>query len=99
MAKAYAYLNHGRWVVECPRDGCANAYLARTAPKRCECVSVEVCTHSEQCDQIIDVVTPDNRRAIELAVSTRPYANRNWRPGETVELLEAENIEHGVAVP
>jgi hypothetical protein len=44
------------------------------------------------------VIWPDNRAEIErvLIRRARPIT-RNWQPGETTDMLIAENIEHGEA--
>jgi hypothetical protein len=43
------------------------------------------------------VELPGEMSQIEAALLVRPVPNnRNWRPGETVEDLIAENIEHGL---
>ena len=101
--KANAYLNHGRWVVECPRKTCRGAMKVKPsgpAKLRCICPDDVVCDHGDVCKQPIEPQFPDDVVGIVETVAKRPDpASRNWEPGETVELLTAENIEHGVAVP
>ena len=81
-----AYLNHGRWVVDCPRDGCPESRLATPG--------VFICTN---CHQIATVEIPPERAAVDAAVAARPVPQtRNWYPGETVEQLYEENETHGV---
>ena len=46
--------------------------------------------------QEYEVEYPAERVAIEAALRPRPVENMNWYPGETVEDLIAENIEHGL---
>lgn len=83
----FVELNHGRWVVDCPEDGCFNAELATTDRFVCS-----ICGHRGR------IVWPDNRAEIERLTLVRPVRNRNWFPGETVAGLAAENAEHGVRV-
>lgn len=108
-----AYINHGRWVVECQ---CGNAVEAvprpvthpgHSAPHqirvgqkryRCEPWGVEA-DPSGFCGSTYTVIWPRNARRIVAVLNYRPRHNQNWRPGETVALLVAENLEHGCAVP
>jgi hypothetical protein len=60
---------------------------------------VTVCIHDGVCNQRVTPVVPADYRKILQALAKRPASeNRNWLPGETVELLHAENLEHGTAV-
>ena len=82
-----AYVNHGRWVVDCPEPYCGGAGLAET---------VLVC---ENCKRVTQVVWPTNRTDIDRALVPRPVPQtRNWTPGETVEDLLKENEAHGVDI-
>ena len=42
---------------------------------------------------------PQNAAAIEATLLQRPMQHRFWFPRETVQMLQAENVAHGVAVP
>ena len=83
-----AYMNWGRWVVDCPA-GCGGAELASS--NRCA-----------SCGEEYRVDFPPERQAIERLLALRPEtkkgvaSHRNWRPGETLADLRRENIEHGV---
>ena len=84
-----AYVNHGRWVADCP--ACNGGVLGPnpqdggTAP----CLD---------CGHLYTIAYPQEWRAIQALLVRRPrMENRNWRPGETCALLRAENLEHGVA--
>lgn len=46
--------------------------------------------------QAYEVIFPDSRAEIEAVLRSRPSKYMNWRPGETVELLIAENEMLGV---
>ena len=86
-----AYINEGRWVADCP-DCNAGMMLLPGAPFLCGlCFNVRIGSYSRL------VVWPANPAEIEAVLLLRPMAiNRNWRPGETVWTLLAENVEHGV---
>lgn len=48
----------------------------------------------------ITVLTEEERSLIEAVLDCRPsVGDRNWEPGETVEMLVAENAAHGDPVP
>lgn len=93
-----AYLNWGRWVVDCPNPGCLSAMAvdAGSAGTVCMCRDVEICDHGPACLAIIRPVWPDDLELIEAVLAGRPRRNRNWIPGETVAGLELENLMHGV---
>ena len=92
-----AYLNHGRWVVDCPAEDCEAVLFAdRTT---CECRDVSVCEHSNvPCGVPLRVVFPTNRVDIDRLLGSRPRRNRNWIPSESVAALKAENLLHGVSI-
>jgi hypothetical protein len=80
----YAEVNDGRWIAQCPcHDGIA-----------CDPdIPVGVCLG---CGTIHPVLFPAKREQdkIEAALKSRPRGNTNWRPGETVEWLQKENLLH-----
>lgn len=81
----FAELNHGRWIVKCP-----------------ECPSAERATtdrfHCTECGVSGRVVWPAERAEIERLTLVRPTENRNWTPGESTDLLVADNLEHEVRI-
>ena len=99
-----AYINHGRWVVECPA-GCGHAIAASVSNPYFLCTMCGTKTNS---GQWFHVTFPAERAEIEQllvqrapAHPTRPnmpyFVNtRNWEPDETVEQLEQENRKRGV---
>jgi len=100
---AAAEVYHGQWIARCPRDGCYTIELAG----RCDDGSTGglsedafECRKSHGgCGLRCRPVWPDpeTRAAIVAALEARPAPmTRNWSPGETIEQLLAENIEHGV---
>jgi hypothetical protein len=93
----HAYVNHGNWIADCPF--CPSAQLISFNDPRFLCASGECCVNAAVKGAYVPVVvpTPSNRAAIEEALLKRPVmASRNWRPGETVPQLRAENKEHGI---
>lgn len=83
-----AYINHNRWVADCPI--CNGAELASPESPFFRCAN---------CGFEAGVQFPANRQGIEAVLAHRPHLlNRNWRPGESIADLRAENIGHGVPV-
>lgn len=92
---AFAYVNHGRWVADCPA-GCGGAELARDVVFMCrECGNVAT-RHRP-----VPLVWPaeEDLRAIEAALVVRPVLNRNWALNESIGALLAENAMHGLFDP
>ena len=88
-----AYINWGRWVVDC---ACYSAELLEDYPD-------EVVCHA--CGTAISMEYPENTSEIEAVLSVRPPVrigsqwakmHENWEPGETIEDLLRENTENGM---
>lgn len=79
------YLNHGRWVVDCP--DCNGAQLACEDDPRFMC---NECANAAAGGLWRAIEWPANRDGIEKAVGVRKLANQNWAPGQKVQDLEAE---------
>ena len=93
---AQAYINHGRWVVDCPNPGCAGAELVHPDDSRLFCAS---CYNDYVGGAFVKVKMPPaaKKKRIEAVLGKRPAAaNRNWFPKETVADLERENREHEI---
>jgi hypothetical protein len=87
----FAYVNHGRWVADCE---CNNAQLVDPADPRFYCID---CFNVAFGGRWRAVTFPTEVAGIQTVLEQRPERKRqNWQPGETVELLEAENIEQGL---
>ena len=83
----HAKVNHGRWIVLCECNG-----AGFTCPK-----AKVVCCFD--CGRVyLNVKFPRDTGKIERLLIARPMVNRNWKKGETVKTLMAENIEHGCEV-
>jgi len=88
-----AYMNHGRWVADCPEE-CSFSALAKIATPYIDCP--EHGRHS--------AIFPIGREEIEAELNKRPVdkvlgaKHANWRPGETLADLRAENEAHGIGV-
>ncbi len=80
-----AYLNHGRWVVDCPDPDCGGAAIAG---------DLFVC---ENCKRIAPIEWPKRKSLIDEITAVRPVpGTRNWTPGEPVIDLLKENKAHGL---
>ena len=91
-----AWLNHGRWVVDCSADDCEAVLFADRVA--CVCRDESVCEHSAiPCGAPIVATFPENRTDIDRVMGRRPKRNRNWTT-ETVTELKAENLLAGVGV-
>ena len=82
-----AYVNHGRWVVDCECGGAEFAFDEGLF--MCQC-----CWNAKHSNQLRRVLFPRNRSKIEITLMMRPELNRNWYVGETIVKLEAENKAH-----
>lgn len=84
------YLNHGRWVVDCP--DCNGAQLACEEDPRFMC---------NECGNVAAgglwraIEWPTGRPGIETTVTRRRFVHQNWLPGQTIEDLEAETLIMG----
>jgi hypothetical protein len=85
------YANWGLWVAECPVCPSAEHYGPHPQTDYLGGLTLKtfVCSN---CGSQATPKWPRNRKQIETVLSARRSpANRNWTPGETVELLQAEN--------
>ncbi len=103
--RAAVYVNHGRWVVECPADNCRGAIdvserIGGDAWVSCDCADRSVCYHGDnRCGLMLSVDWPDDPLEIwRILYRRHDPSTRNWLPGETVEDLKAENLLHGMRV-
>lgn len=83
-----AYVNAGRWVVECP--DCHSAQLACRTDHRFMCSE---CANAAVGGLWRPVRWPAKVDQIEALLAVRPVENRNCMPGETLKQLRAENSE------
>lgn len=92
LERVYAYINHGRWVAECPL-GCGDAKVLSGL------ANLYICTEPG-CPSMdwYQVVFPEEREEIEAVLLSRRAHRpdmalaRNWKPGESLSALEAENV-------
>lgn len=108
MIKGSAYLNHDRWVVDCPADGCTDARLVYH-PLTNERQADEVCANGHHFT--IDMPPEELEARIVAAVSERhEAADRAWYPhgharamlagyptGQSIEELVRESREVAAA--
>jgi hypothetical protein len=81
-----AYINHGRWVVNCECNGAG--LTSREFGITC-CFD---------CGRVYKkIIFPENAQAIELLLlNRRNQTERNWNIGEPIESLEKDNSDRGV---
>lgn len=85
---AVAYVNHGRWVADCPTPGCGGAMLVLKGGE----FLCGTCFNAEIGGEYRPIEWPADPDAIERLLVGRPLAvQMNWTPGETLEVLAAEN--------
>jgi len=87
-----AYVNHGRWVADCP-----DCNVGLQLPRGVFEVKAEFVFVGDKCitcDAPTRVVMPDDADLIDAALEPRPLINRNWYPHETVDDLLVENLLH-----
>lgn len=103
---ARAYMNWGRWVSDCPREGCTYAFQLEPGQARYLCRNKA----GQGCGMEALIEWPADAGQIEEALARRPLEQtRNWYPtdhdlavisgsphGQTAADLLAENDEHGV---
>jgi hypothetical protein len=91
--EALAQVNDHRWIVRCPF--CNGAQLAHRTDRRFFCVD---CLSAPAGGRWVKVTWPANTASIDAILSQRPAAGQ-WKPGEPVVALVAENIAAGHTVP
>jgi hypothetical protein len=98
--KAYAEINHGRWIVECPAGDCYGAVGVSALLMDCDCADDTVCDHPLPCGQRIDVVLPDDAAEITRILNLRPQRKtRNWvRDEDDVASIKLENVKNGMRI-
>jgi len=85
-----AMVNHGRWMVSCP--WCAGAEILYLSKLQFLCLS---CMNKSVNGRFITVDLPSFHNAIEVQLLKRPIQFQNYEPGQTIQDLVNENIEHG----
>jgi len=83
----HAEVNHGRWLINCECNGAALT---------CPTARVGCCFDCGRVHTKVVFPAKARRAKIEQALLVRPMPNRNWKHGETLKTLLAENVEHGV---
>ena len=88
-----AYVNHGRWVADCP--ACRTGLQLPRGPRQVKAEFVQVSDACVSCEYPIQVVMPEDADLIDNALASRRLmVNRNWYPHESVGDLLAENLLH-----
>ena len=97
METIKARINHGRLIADCPNcSGAEFAALGMLFYCSSEFGGPDGWKNAKAAGKVFDVEFPDELPDILNILLVRPIENRNWEPGETVEFLVAENIEHGL---
>jgi hypothetical protein len=84
MRKALAYLNHGRWVADCPEPGCTDARLVyevnpQTGIPTGRRLTEDVCANGHPFEIVMPPAEFEAQVVAELA--NRPFdADRAWYP-------------------
>lgn len=79
QGKVLAYVSQGRWVADC-RDCEGAEMVIESKPMICG-----------SCGAVRQVAWPDEGSELEAVLERRHPRNQNWRPGETVSDLDADN--------
>ena len=87
-----AYINHGRWVVDCPY--CSGAEHVDPDDKSFFCFNCGM-EHNGNRPQPVTFPLKATRLKIEEVLVTRPIENRNWTK-ETLAELQRVNIKNGL---
>lgn len=97
-AVVHARVYEGKWLVDCPDLACRSAQVACATDPRFLCNG---CLNARHPGCWLTVRWPGRveRQEIERLLLLRPVEHRNWWPGETVAMLRAENVEHGLPAP
>ena len=87
--KAWARVNSGRWLVDCPMPGCSSAQMASWDDRRFFCCD---CAMRAIGGKWVEVVWPDDPLSVEAQLSLRPHTSvMHWDPGETNADLAAQD--------
>ncbi len=99
--KIRAYVNHGRWVADCPDPSCRGAELVEPdVPFVCGSCNMSEFIKKRKGKVYKNkhtVTFPSWKDKIEQILVVRPTENRNWWTGESVAELRRENKEHGLS--
>lgn len=86
---AMARMNWSRWIADCSSRHCTSALALAPGTPIMRCFDCGWVTER--------IVWPDHTDAIETLLAMRPdEKTRNWEPGETLEQLANENVQHGI---
>jgi hypothetical protein len=92
VGATYAYINYGRWLIDCPL--CGSAFYASKVRPHFWCPA---CRMTRNGGNAMRVLYPPQINEIERLLCARPEPkNRNWRPAESVAILAEENRLHGI---
>lgn len=91
-----AQVNHGVWIATDDCDAQAGVFGGGVVWLDNPVIWCPLCSNRSTGHKWRPVALPAEREAIEAVLSARPdVTKRNWLPGESVEYLMQDNIEHG----
>lgn len=101
----FAYVNAGRWLARCPECPRGCELLSRSpmptgkpARNRRDWFWCNSCQNASAGNRFRPVIWPTEAfiaKLLEL-LAPRPTEATNWLPGETLDFVRAENMEHGL---
>lgn len=84
----YARCNWSRWVGDCPSPFCLSALQLQRHQPWFTCL---------ECGETGEIVWPSHVEDVERILLMRPDPfTRNWEPGESLQDLYQENLDHGI---
>lgn len=90
-----AYLNHGRWIVDCPICNSARSLDVNTNRAPLEWGEQFVCLDCGAGPMKVAYPADGLKGQVEVAIMGRPVHAQNWNPTEKVADLLAENKTRG----
>lgn len=94
VGTAYAEAYFGAWIARCPSPWCDSAMQVDRGQVEFHCGGLGGCGWGAP------IQWPADPDGVETLLLMRPAPrNRNWRPGESLQDLLAENLAHGILPP
>lgn len=79
MRHTAAYINWGRWVADCPQDGCTNALIVQPGQEQYVC-GWNGDPPVPGCRGVAMLDWPENPDAVMAELAGRPESQQHWRP-------------------
>lgn len=97
--KLPAEVNYGKWIANCPTEGCNGAIVVSEKVPFFMC---PYCANFSNLGKWYEVKFPEDKEKIEKILLKRPAwdgfnaQHRHWKPDETVANLVRENADRGI---